>query len=109
VGGHLVQGHVDGVGTVTWLRRAEEAARLRVECQDERLAELLIPQGSVAVDGTSLTVAALDGVAFEIMLVPHTLAQTTLGRLGAGRRVNLEMDMVGKYVQRFLALRGGER
>src|SRR5262245_20993310 len=92
VGGHLVQGHVDGVGTVAWLRRAEEAARLRVECQDERLAELLIPQGSVAVDGTSLTVAALDGVAFEIMLIPHTLAQTTLGRLGTGQRVNLEMD-----------------
>jgi riboflavin synthase len=109
VGGHLVQGHVDGVGTVAWLSRGEEAARLRVECQDERLAALLIPQGSVAVDGTSLTVAALDGVAFEIMLIPHTLAQTTLGRLEAGQRVNLEMDMVGKYVQRFLALRGGER
>jgi riboflavin synthase alpha subunit len=109
VGGHLVQGHVDGVGTVAGLARDGEAARLRVECQDEQLAAFLIPQGSVAVDGTSLTVAALDGVAFEIMLIPHTLAQTTLGRLKAGQRVNLEMDMIGKYVQRFLALRGGER
>jgi riboflavin synthase len=109
VGGHLVQGHVDGVGVVAWLARGAEAARLRVECRDEQLAALLIPQGSVAVDGTSLTVAALDGDAFEIMLIPHTLAQTTLGRLEPGRRVNLEMDMIGKYVQRFLAVRGGER
>src|SRR5262249_43788489 len=68
VGGHLVQGHVDGVGTVAWLARDADVARLRVECRDEQLAALLIPQGSVAVDGTSLTVAALDGVAFEIML-----------------------------------------
>jgi len=109
VGGHLVQGHVDGVGTVAALVRDGEAARLRVECQGEQLAAFLIPQGSVAVDGTSLTVTALDGVAFEIMLIPHTLAQTTLGRLKAGQRVNLEMDMIGKYVHRFLALRGGER
>ena len=109
VGGHLVQGHVDGVGTVAELRRDGETARLRVECQDERLLALVIPQGSVAVDGTSLTVADLDGGAFEIMLIPHTLAQTTLGGLRAGQRVNLEMDMIGKYVQRFLALRGGER
>jgi riboflavin synthase len=109
VGGHLVQGHVDGVGRVGHLRRDGETARLRVECQDERLHALLIPQGSVAVDGVSLTVAALDGGAFEIMLIPHTLAQSTLGGLRAGQRVNLEMDMIGKYVQRFLELRGGER
>jgi riboflavin synthase len=60
----------------------------------------------VAVDGVSLTVAALDTTAFEIMLIPHTLGQTTLGDLAGGRRVNLEMDMIGKYVQRFLSLGG---
>ncbi len=109
VGGHLVQGHVDGVGVVTQLSREAETARLRLECQDEALAALLIPQGSVAVDGVSLTVAALDGPAFEIMLIPHTLGQTTLGGLKAGKRVNLEMDMIGKYVQRFLSLQGEGR
>lgn len=109
VGGHLVQGHVDGVGVVTELTREGETARLRLECQVEALAALLIPQGSVAVDGVSLTVAAIEGLAFEIMLIPHTLAQTTLGGLKAGKRVNLEMDMIGKYVQRFLSLPGGPR
>jgi len=109
VGGHLVQGHVDGVGVVTQLSREGETARLGLECQDEALAALLIPQGSVAVDGVSLTVAALDGPAFEIMLIPHTLGQTTLGGLKAGKRVNLEMDMIGKYVQRFLSLQGEGR
>ena len=107
VGGHLVQGHVDGVGFVAQLTlEKEDTARLRVRCQDDALATLLIPQGSVAVDGVSLTVAALDGSAFEIMLIPHTLGQTTLGGLKAGERVNLEMDMIGKYVQRALAVRG---
>ena len=71
---------------------------------DQRLAVFLVPQGSVAVDGVSLTVAALDGCAFEIMLIPHTLSHTTLGGMKGGERVNLEMDMVGKYVQRFLRL-----
>jgi riboflavin synthase len=107
VGGHLVQGHVDGIGLVTGLARKGETARLRVECQDKMLATLLIPQGSVAVDGVSLTVAQLDGCGFEIMLIPHTLGETTLGRLKPGMRVNLEMDMIGKYVQRFLLLKGG--
>ena len=109
VGGHLVQGHVDGVGVVTELTREGETARLRLECQVEALAALLIPQGSVAVDGVSLTVAALEGPVLEIMLIPHTLGQTTLGGLKAGKRVNLEMDMIGKYVQRFLSLQGEGR
>lgn len=109
VGGHLVQGHVDGVGVVTEMSRQGATARLRLECQDEGLAAFLIPQGSVAVDGVSLTVAALDGGAFEVMLIPHTLDHTTLGRLKAGKRVNLEMDMIGKYVRRFLSVHGERR
>jgi len=109
VGGHLVQGHVDGIGVVTGLSENGDTVRLRLTCVDAELAALLIPQGSVAVDGVSLTVAALDGSTFEIMLIPHTLAESTLGRLTAGRRVNLEMDMIGKYVQRLVARRGVER
>jgi riboflavin synthase len=109
VGGHLVQGHVDGIGTVAAMTREGDTARLRVGWKDDALAALIIPQGSIAVDGVSLTVAALDDSAFEIMLIPHTLAQTTLGHLRPGKRVNLEMDMIGKYVRRFLLLQGGGR
>lgn len=106
VGGHLVQGHVDGVGTVMALTRQADTARLTIEWPgEEALAPLLIPQGSVAVDGVSLTVAKLNARDFEIMIIPHTLAATTLGGLARGKRVNLEMDMIGKYVQRMLQLR----
>lgn len=105
VGGHLVQGHVDGVGTVAALTRQAETARLTIEWPGEALAPLLIPQGSVAVDGVSLTVARLNERDFEIMVIQHTLAATTLGGLTPGKRVNLEMDMIGKYVQRILQLR----
>jgi riboflavin synthase len=105
VGGHLVQGHVDSVGTVAALTREAETARLTIEWPGEALAALLIPQGSVAVDGVSLTVARLNERDFEIMVIPHTLAATTLGGLTRGKRVNLEMDMIGKYVQRILQLR----
>jgi riboflavin synthase len=109
VGGHLVQGHVDGVGIVAALTRQAETARLAIEWRDRALAPLLIPQGSVAVDGVSLTIARLGARGFEIMIIPHTLAATTLGGLTKGRRVNLEMDMIGKYVQRILQVGGGAR
>jgi riboflavin synthase alpha subunit len=109
VGGHLVLGHVDGVGLVTVFDMDGETARIRVEWQDPALAPLLIPKGSVAVDGVSLTVAALDGRAFEVMIIPHTLEGTTLGRLKPGRRVNLEMDVIGKYVLRALSVREESR
>jgi riboflavin synthase len=108
VGGHLVQGHVDGVGVVAAFTREAETARLTIEWRDRALAPLLIPQGSVAVDGVSLTVARLNARDFEIMIIPHTLAMTTLGSLAPGRRVNLEMDMIGKYVQRILQLHARE-
>ena len=105
VGGHLVLGHVDGVGLVTVYETDGETARIRFEWQDHALAPLLIPKGSVAVDGVSLTVAALDDRAFEVMVIPHTLERTTLGSLKPGRRVNLEMDVIGKYVLRSLKVR----
>ena len=107
VGGHLVLGHVDGIGLVTDSHRTGESARVRIEWQDESLAPLVIPKGSVAVDGVSLTVAALLDRAFEVMLIPHTLSHTTLGAVKPGSRVNLEADMIGKYVVRSLSLRGG--
>ena len=106
LGGHLVLGHVDGTGTVQALSRVESTARVRIALQDRGLAPLLIPQGSVAVDGVSLTVALLDEGAFEVMLIPHTLAVTTLGRLSAGQPVNVETDVIGKYVQRSLVVKG---
>jgi len=106
LGGHLVLGHVDGVATVNDASRVESAARVRIALPGPEFAPLLVPQGSVAVDGVSLTIAALEAAAFEVMLIPHTLAATTLGRLRAGQRVNIEADVIGKYVVRSLALRG---
>ncbi len=106
LGGHLVLGHVDGTGTVEAVTRVESTARVRISLLDRSLERLLIPQGSVAVDGVSLTVAALEERAFEVMIIPHTLAATTFGRLNAGQSVNIETDMIGKYVLRSIALKG---
>ena len=106
VGGHLVLGHVDGIGTVTGVTRVESTARVRIALPGPALAPLLVEQGSVAVDGVSLTIAALERVTFEVMVIPHTLAVTTFGRLTAGRAVNIETDVIGKYLQRSLALKG---
>jgi riboflavin synthase len=106
LGGHLVLGHVDGIGTVEAVTRVESTARVRIALGDRALAPLLIPQGSVAVDGVSLTVAALAGTTFEVMLIPHTLTATTLDMLAVGQAVNIETDVIGKYVARSLALRG---
>ncbi len=101
VGGHLVLGHVDGVGTVLERRAAGDGGWLAIGVPGA-LRPLLIPKGSVAVDGVSLTVAALGAERFEVALIPHTLAHTTLGRRAAGDPVNLEMDVIGKYVQGFV-------
>ena len=106
VGGHLVLGHVDGIGTVEQVTRVESTARVRIALADPTLAPLLVPQGSVAVDGVSLTIAALDARAFEVMVIPHTLTVTTFGRLAGGQSVNLETDVIGKYLQRSLELKG---
>jgi len=106
LGGHLVLGHVDGIGTVEAVTRVESTARVRIGLPGPDLEPLLIPQGSVAVDGVSLTVAALGPRAFEVMVIPHTLEATTFGRLTAGHAVNIEADVIGKYLVRSLALRG---
>ena len=106
LGGHLVLGHVDGVGAVVAVTRVESTARVRIALPGAHLEPLLIPQGSVAVEGVSLTVAALDGLTFEVMLIPHTLKATTLGRLRPGQPVNIETDVIGKYVLRSSGLKG---
>src|ERR687887_763195 len=99
--GHLVQGHVDGVGTVEHVDGAEGGVMLAVRVPDE-LRRYLVDKGSVAVDGVSLTVAALAGDTFSVALVPHTLAATTLGSVRPADRVNLEMDVIAKYVEGLL-------
>jgi riboflavin synthase len=106
LGGHLVLGHVDGVARVTDVSRVESTARVRFALADAELAPLFVAKGSVAVDGVSLTVAALDDSSFEVMLIPHTLEVTNLGRLQPGHAVNIETDVIGKYVLRSLTLRG---
>jgi riboflavin synthase alpha subunit len=101
LGGHLVLGHVDGVGRVIAVRAEGEGVRVDVALPPG-LRPLLIPKGSVTVDGVSLTVAGLEEDRFAVALIPHTLAVTTLGQRRPGDGVNLEMDMIGKYVRGFV-------
>jgi riboflavin synthase len=100
LGGHLVQGHVDAVGEVV-----EAAPNLRIRVPDD-LLRYLIEKGSVTVDGCSLTVVETLEDGFRVAVIPHTAEATTLGRRIPGDRVNLEVDMVAKYVERLLAVRG---
>ena len=97
LGGHYVQGHVDGVGTV----RSFDEGRLVVEASPEVL-RYVVEKGSIAVDGVSLTVSALEDAAFEVALVPHTLEVTTLGALRPQDQVNLEVDVLAKYMERLV-------
>ncbi len=99
--GHIVQGHVDDLGRVGALERRGEDVRLVIACRRE-LAQQLVPKGSVAIDGVSLTIAKLSDAGFEVALIPHTLAATNLGDREAGDPVNLEADVLGKYVLRYL-------
>jgi riboflavin synthase len=102
LGGHLVAGHVDGVGEVT---RFEDGV-LEVRAP-EALGRYIARKGSICIDGVSLTVNRVQGSLFEVYLIPHTLAVTTLSRLRAGARVNLEADLVARYVERLLGASGG--
>jgi riboflavin synthase len=101
LGGHLVSGHVDGVGEVTRFEPVGENRLLRVRLP-EGLSRYVARKGSVALQGVSLTVNAVDGLEFEVNLIPHTLAVTTLKHLGAGSRLNVEVDMLARYVERLL-------
>jgi riboflavin synthase len=99
LGGHLVQGHVDGVGEVRWVRREGEGTRIAIALP-KALARYVAEKGSIAVDGASLTVAACSSSEFEVALIPHTLRVTVAGLYEAGRRVNLEVDLLARYVAR---------
>jgi riboflavin synthase len=98
-GGHFVQGHVDATGTIEGVRSDGDAHWLTIGFP-AALAPLLIPKGSVSVDGISLTVATLRDRQFDVMIIPFTWEHTNLSSLHAGDRVNLECDMIGKYVAR---------
>lgn len=99
--GHIVQGHVDGMGRVRALDCAGDDVRLAVACEPA-FAELLVPKGSVAIDGVSLTVVGVARDGFDVALIPHTLAVTTLAERRPGDPVNLEADVLGKYVRSYL-------
>ncbi len=106
LGGHLVQGHVDGVGVVRNRTTAEHWELVEISLPAE-LARYVVEKGSIAVDGISLTVAALGADSFMVSLIPTTLDMTTLGRRAPGERVNIEVDVLAKHVERLLSASGG--
>ena len=105
LGGHLVSGHVDGVGQVASIAPDARAQRWRFSAPAP-LLRYVAQKGSICVDGVSLTVNAVDDAGFEVALVPHTVAHTAFGETGSGAAVNLEVDLVARYVERLLSTRG---
>ncbi len=103
--GHIVQGHVDGVGEVLEVLPEGEGRRLRLAIP-EPLRRYVVEKGSLAVDGVSLTVAAVAAISAEVALIPHTLEVTVLGERSAGDRVNLEVDVIAKYVEQLMEKKG---
>lgn len=101
LGGHVVQGHVDGTGTVRAIRPEGFSRVLEIDV-DPRLARYLVEKGSVAIDGVSLTVSALSDEGFSVSLIPETLQRTNLGAIGEGERVNIEVDILAKHVERLM-------
>jgi len=103
LGGHVVQGHVDGLGTVARVEVDGFARRVRIEPEDPALLRYVVEKGSIAVDGVSLTVSGVDDDAFEVSLIPETLERTNLGALEPRGVVNLEFDVLAKYVERLVS------
>lgn len=101
LGGHLVSGHVDGVGSVLELREDGRSWRLQIHAPGS-LARYIAPKGSICVDGTSLTVNQVTGAIFDLNIVPHTLKETIIGGYSIGTKVNLEVDLVARYLERLL-------
>ncbi|WP_317930358.1 riboflavin synthase [Halioxenophilus sp. WMMB6] len=101
LGGHIVSGHVDGVGTIVGRHSDARAERFRVQAPAE-LAKYIAHKGSITVDGTSLTVNAVAGAEFELAIVPHTLAETIFAGYQVGSEVNLEVDIIARYLERLL-------
>lgn len=101
LGGHIVSGHVDGIGEVVWRKSEARAERFRLRAPDQ-LAKYIAHKGSITVDGTSLTVNAVEGAEFELTIVPHTLQETVMDTYRAGTKVNLEVDLIARYLERLL-------
>jgi riboflavin synthase len=101
LGGHLVQGHVDGHAEVARVEEDEAARRIWFRADDD-LLRYMVPKGSIALDGVSLTLVDVGSTTFQVALIPHTLAATTLGALEVGTKVNVEVDVIAKYVERFV-------
>ena len=106
IGGHFVQGHVDGVGALENIRRLADSAEISFKAPAEVL-RYIVEKGSVAIDGISLTVASVDDSGFKVAAIPHTLSVTTLGLIKPGDKVNIETDIIGKYVEKFLTGKRG--
>ncbi|MCI5620341.1 MAG: riboflavin synthase [Lachnospiraceae bacterium] len=104
-GGHIVSGHIDGTGVITEYRKEENAVWVTISAQPEILT-LIVEKGSICIDGISLTVATVSDTQFQVSVIPHTAEETTLLHKGVGNMVNLENDIVGKYVQKLLGLAG---
>jgi len=105
--GHLVSGHIDGLGTISG--KKEQGNAVVVTCTvPEALSRYMIPKGSVAIDGISLTINSCEKDSFSVSIIPHTAKLTTIGLKGAGDAVNIETDMLGKYVEKFLSRQGSE-
>jgi riboflavin synthase len=107
LGGHIVQGHVDGVGEVVSAEEDGFAKRVRLQL-DSRLLDYVVEKGSIALDGVSLTVAALGGDWLEVSLITETLERTNFGELELGRKINVECDVIAKHVERLMAPFGGK-
>src|SRR4051812_20686315 len=103
LGGHIMQGHVDGLGSVVDVRADGFARVVTIAPEDPALLRYVVHKGSISVDGVSLTVARIDESAFDVSLIPETLERTNLGVADLGRRVNLEVDVLAKYVEKLLA------
>jgi riboflavin synthase len=103
LGGHLVQGHVDGIGKIAGRTPLADGSTRVAVTASKALLRYVVEKGSIAVDGVSLTVAGVDGDGFDFALIPHTATVTTLGRKRVGEPVNLEVDLVAKYVERLAA------
>jgi riboflavin synthase len=102
LGGHVVQGHVDGTGTVTASRSDGFARVLQITSDEPQLTRYLVEKGSVALDGVSLTISALEDDRFSVSLIPETLQRTNLGSISEGYRVNIEVDILAKHVERLM-------
>lgn len=108
-GGHIVQGHIDGLGVIRSRKQEYNAVVFAVEPADKRQLKYIVPRGSIAIDGISLTVVDTDSASFTVSIIPHTLAQTILADKQPGDDVNLETDLLGRYIERLLQYREPEK